>query len=885
MVRILLIFLIVLGTSIPSLAQLNLRGGNDNLEIDYSNPSTYQIGGITVKGTQSLDPNAIVLLTGLSVGDQIEVPGLEISDAIKNLWGQGLFSDIQVNYTKVVGNKIFLEFIITEQPRLSRFKLEGVSKSEADDIREKINLYKEKILTKNLIYSTKTTIRNHFVDKGFLNTSVDIIQKDDTLFTNHIFLIIKVDKKKKVKIERIDITGNEALSESAVKRAMKETKDRSIFKPFHELDKFLVDLFKKSVVEQRSDTITDMLAGYVNERVRLRIFKTSKYIRSNYRLDKEAVLDKYRAKGYRDARFAADSVVDTDDKNVRIGLAIDEGNRYYFRNVKWIGNTKYPTKQLNDILGIEKGDVYDPQKLETRLFMNQSGLDVSSLYMDNGYLFFQVNPVETSVENDSIDLEIRIYEGQQAKVKRINILGNTKTNEHVIRREIRTKPGDLFSRSDIIRTQRELSILGYFDPEAMNVIPKPNPDDGTVDIDYVVAERPSDQIELSGGFGGGFIVGTLGLSFSNFSIRNVLNKEAWRPLPSGDGQRLSLRAQTNGSFFQSYSISFTEPWLGGKRPNALSVSTYYSIQTNGEPRYAKNDEGDRINNPSRRSLDIFGVSVGLGRRLKWPDDNFQLYQEISWQNYNVNQWQTFQGFNDGHANNIFYKAIISRSSIDDLNYPRSGSQVSLSGQFTPPYSWFNNIDYNTAPQSQQFKYIEYNKWKFTAAWYTSIVDKLVLYTKVGFGGLFKYSQETQTSPFERFYLGGSGLTGFALDAREIIALRGYNDQSLTPITNGQRTGGTIINKYTVELRYPFSLNPSAMIYGLSFLEAGNSWQDFNTYNPYSVYRAGGFGIRVFLPMFGLLGLDWGYRFDDVTTAPGMPRSQIHFTIGANLGEL
>jgi len=868
-----------------SFAQLNIKGQTNSIEVDYSLPKTYTLGGITVEGTSSLDPNAIILLSGLSVGDEIDVPGLKISDAIRKLWDQGLFSDIQVSYSKVEGNRIFLEFNITEQPRLSRYKFEGVSKSEADDLREKINLYREKIITNNLTYSTKTTVRNHFIDKGFLNTKVDIIEKNDTLFANHILLVIKVDKKKKVKIERIDVEGNSQLSNSAIKRSMKETKDRSIFKPFHELDKFLADLFKQGVIKQRSDTIPEMLGNYVSDRVRLRIFKTSKYIRSNYRLDKEAVLTKYREKGYRDARFKADSVVSTDEKNIRIGMTIDEGNRYYFRNVEWIGNTKYETKRLNDILGIEKGDVYDPKTLESRLFMNQSGLDVSSLYMDNGYLFFQVNPIEKQVEGDSIDLEIRIYEGEQARIRRINIIGNTKTNEHVIRREIRTKPGDLFSRSDIIRTQRELSILGYFDPEAMDVVPKPNPEDGTVDIDYKVAERPSDQIELSGGFGAGQFVGTLGLSFSNFSIGNVLKKEAWRPLPSGDGQRLSIRAQTSGRRFQSYSISFTEPWLGGKRPNALSISTYYSIQSNGEPRRAKDDEGNTVDNPNRRSLDIYGISVGLGRRLSWPDDNFQLYQEISWQNYNVNRWTAFRGFDNGHANNIFYKAIFSRSSVDDLNYPRSGSQISISGQFTPPYSWFNGKDYDQLPDSEQFKYIEYNKWKFTAAWYTSVVDKLVIYTKVGFGGLFKYSNDAPESPFERFYLGGSGLTGFNLDAREVIALRGYDDLSLTPRTSGNATGGTLINKYTMELRYPFSLNPSAMIYGLGFIEAGNTWENFDNYNPYSVYRSAGLGIRVFLPMFGLLGLDWGYRFDDVPTNPTMQRSQVHFTIGANLGEL
>lgn len=880
----LIVFACILNSQ-NAIGQLNMMG-QSNQSIDYSNPRSYTLGGITVSGTQTLDPNALILLTGLSIGNEITVPGQDISKAIKNLWDQGLFSNIQVTYTKIIGNKIYLDFEVTEQPRLSRFRLEGVSKSEADDIREEINLYKEKVVTKNIVYNTKSSIRNHFIDKGFYNTKVEIIQKEDTLFNNHVMLIINVNKLKKVKIKEIVIDGNEELSDGAVKRAMKETKDRSLFKPFHKMDQFLADFFKYGVFKTDKDTITEMLNGYFSNRVRLRIFKSSKFIQSNYRTDKETIIAKYQSKGYRDAKIVADSVVHYDDKNLKIYLKIDEGNKYYFRDIKWIGNTKYTTKHLQNILGIDNGDVYDPEKLETRLFMNQSGLDVSSLYMDNGYLFFQVNPVETHVENDSIDMEIRIYEGQQARINRINIIGNTKTNDHVIRREIRTKPGDLFSRSDIIRTQQELSLLGYFDPQAMDVRPKPNPQDGTVDIDYIVSEKPSDQIELSGGYGAGSLVGTLGLSFSNFSIQNLFNKEAWRPLPSGDGQRLSLRAQTSGLYYQSYSISFTEPWLGGKRPNAFSVSTYYSIQSNGQRRNITDDEtGERVDNPNRNSIDIYGVSLGLGRRLKWPDDHFQLYQEISYQNYNVNNWTVFENFANGHANNIFYKLNLTRSSIDDLNYPRSGSQNSFTVQLTPPYSWFNDRDYSTLTVQDQFKFVEYNKWKFTSAWYISLIEKLVLYSKVGFGGMFKYSSQTSTSPFERFYLGGSGLTGYSLDAREIIALRGYRDQSLSPRSGNEPVGGTIINKYTMELRYPLSLNPSAMIYVLGFVEAGNTWRDMNTYNPFNVYRSTGVGVRVFLPMFGLLGLDWGYRLDDVPNEPGMDQSQVHFTIGANLGEL
>ena len=518
--------------------------------------------------------------------------------------------------------------------------------------------------------------------------------------------------------------------------------------------------------------------------------------------------------------------------------------------------------------------------------------------MDDGYLFFQVVPVEVLVENDSIDIELRIYEGQQARVNRVTVMGNTKTNDHVVLREIRTKPGELFSRSDIIRTQRELAQLGYFNAETLNVNPKPNPVDGTVDIEYFVEEKSNDQIELSGGWGGNRIVGTLGISFNNFSTRGLLKPKSWDPLPSGDGQRFSIRAQSNGAWFQSYSISFTEPWLGGRRPNALSLSAYYSLQSGGASKFIRDsggtlflrdkETGKRIFNPDRSFVGITGVSAGLGRRLSWPDDYFTLYQELNFQHYNMNNWSRFV-FSDGKANNLFYKVNLSRSSVDQPIYPRMGSDFSFSLQLTLPYSsWFSDIDYADPNITDQVKYnwIEYHKWKFTSSWYTKIIGDLVLKTKVGFGFLGHYNRNIGTAPLERFYLGGSGLTGFNIDGREIIALRGYDDQSVSAIT-----GGNIINKYIMELRYPFSLNPSATIFGLGFLEAGNAWDNFAEYNPVSVKRSAGIGIRIFLPMFGLLGLDYGWRFDDVQNmspnlgVEGAKRGQLHFTIGANLGEL
>ncbi len=876
-IKLITLFLFTLLSISQSFAQIRLSGSN-NQGIDYSTPKEYEIGGIVVVGTLNYDPNAIILITGLSIGDRIQVPGPEISRAIKNLWDQGMFADIDIQAKRIQGKTIFLEILVKEQPRLSKYSFKGVSKGEAEDIREKINFFREKVVTKNLLVSTRITVKSHFIDKGFFNAEVDIAQSKDENLPNHVILTIRVRKNKKVKIKEVEITGNTKIADSKLKRAMKETREKSRFKPFHDLDKLVYGSFN-SLFSRNLDTLPKIWDGYAEKRFKLRIFKTSKFIRSNYEDDKNNIIALYNKRGYRDAEIVSDTVYSTSDKLLKIEMKIDEGNRYYFRNIEWIGNSKYSTAALNSILGIKKGDVYDPELLDMRLFMNPNGLDVSSIYMDDGYLFFQVNPIEKQVDGDSIDLELRVYEGEQAHVNEILITGNTKTNEHVIRREIRTRPGDLFNRSDIIRTQRELSLLGYFDPEAMNIVPKPNPQDGTVDIEYHVEERPNDQIELSGGFGGGRIVGTLGVSFNNFSTRNFFKKEAWRPLPSGDGQRLSIRAQTNGIFFQSYNISFTEPWLGGKRPNALSVTTYYSIQSNGVARGEAN----------RQSIDIFGATVGLGRRLKWPDDNFQLYQEVSWQNYNVNNWSTFRNFSKGHANNIFYKVVFSRSTVNDLNFPTDGSQNSLTLQATPPYSLFNNKDYSDISTRERYKFLEYHKWKFTSSWYKSLFGKkhkLVLYTKVGFGSLANYNTEVGSIPFERFYLGGSGLTGFALDGREIIALRGYDDQSVSPEgTIGTNTGGSLINKYTMELRYPFSLNPQAMVYGLAFAEAGNTWNSFDTYNPFSVKRSAGMGVRIFLPMFGLLGLDWGYRFDDINGNTGMQRSQIHFTIGANLGEL
>ena len=822
---------------------------NDLSQLEYSTPKEYEIGGITVSGIEHLDKNVLILLSGLAVGDKITVPGDKVTKAIESLWEQGLFSDIKITATKIQGDIIFLNIHMEERPRLSKFSFTGVKKSEAEDLREQIKLVKGQVVTQNLLTNASNTVKKHFVDKGYLNVEVTIKEEADTSVRNNVILYINVDKKSRVKINDIIVHNNNAFTEKKLRRLMKETKEKHWYS----------------------------------------IFKTSKYLDENFEKDKEKIISKYNAKGYRDAKIVKDTVYRVDDELVNIELTIDEGNKYYFRNINWVGNTKHSSKELNAILGIKKGDVFDQSVLDTRLFMNPNGRDITSLYMDDGYLFFQVTPVEILVENDSIDMEMRIYEGKQATINKVTVVGNTKTNDHVIMREIRTKPGQLFSRSDIIRTQRELSQLGYFNPETLGVEPTPNPAEGTVDIAYTVEEKPSSQIEMSGGWGAGRVVGTLGVSFNNFSARNFFKRGAWTPLPAGDGQHLSLRAQSNGLYFQSYNASFTEPWLGGKKPNSLSVSVFHSIQSNGEPKYNKVD-GIKELNPLREGIKITGTSVGLGKRLEWPDDFFSLYREITYQHYTMDKWQSFI-FNDGTSNNLSFKLVFSRNSIDQPIYPRSGSQSTFSLQLTPPYSYFRKdsaggpVDYATLPLEEKFKWVEYHKWKFTTSWFSKLAgDKhpLVLNSKAGFGFLGNYNSQIGAAPFERFYLGGSGLTGFALDGREIIALRGYKDGTLS-----ERIGGTLISKYTMELRYPISLLPSATIYALGFAEAGNTWTSFKNFKPFEVKRSAGVGVRIFLPMFGLFGLDYGWGFDNVPGHPetGNGKGEFHFTIGMNLGEL
>ncbi|MBK6345648.1 MAG: BamA/TamA family outer membrane protein [Bacteroidales bacterium] len=868
LITILLIFL-----SLTSQAQIRL--GDDLSEIDYSSPKEYIIGGVTVSGVQFLDHNVLIMLSGLQVADKIEVPGDKIRKAIEKLWSQGLFEDVRISATSISNDLIFLNIHLQERPRLSRFSFKGIRKSEADDLREKIKLVKGDVVTENVIIRTTNIIKKHFNGKGYLNATVDIDQKRDSSKSNDVSLSININKNSKVRIDQISFIGNHKLADSQLKRAMKNTKDKAVFKPFTALDQIVIQIPRK-LLKFNSDTVVDFLTGVFEENLKFRIFKSSKYILDDYNEDLAAVIAKYNEEGFRDAVIVSDSVYRVSPKLITIDIRVEEGRRYYFGDIKWVGNTKYTAQQLNDVLKIKSGDVYNQSELDANLNYNPNEIDISTLYLDDGYLFFQVVPVEVRVENDTIDLEMRIREGKQATINKVYVKGNTRTNDHVVIRELRTRPGQLFSRSDIIRTTRELAQLRYFDPEKIVPNPIPNPNDGTVDIEYKVEETSSDQIELSGGWGYGRVVGTLGLSFNNFSAKNLLKISAWRPIPSGDGQKLSLHLQSYGKGFISYSASFTEPWLGGKKPNSFSVSYYHSLYSNGVSKSSDNYQ----------SFKRDGLSFMLGKRLEWPDDYFTLMTRINIQNYYLNNYGSIFAFGNGNGKYRNYSAgiTLARNSVDSPIFPRSGSEVAVNLDVTPPYSLFSDKDYTTLEDQEKYKWIEYHKWKFNATLYRQIVGNLVLSARVKYGFLGQYNNDIGITPFDRYYLGGDGLSGANnLDGREIIGMRGYANESLTPdYYKNKNVGASIYNKNTIELRYPLSLNPSATIYVMGFMEAGKAWKNFSAFNPFSLYRSAGVGVRVFLPMFGLLGLDWGYGFDDVPGLPSAGKGQFHFSINQSI---
>jgi outer membrane protein insertion porin family len=803
--------------------------------MDYENPREYTIADVTVSGIEFIQKEVLISISGLKAGNKITLPGDQVTDVLKKFWAQGLFSDAKITATQIRNDSVWIDIYLTEQSRMSRLTFTGISKSEQTDVMEKINLRNGQQVTADIMDNTKRIIRDHFIEKGFLNTEVTINLQDDTIRVNMVQMEINVEKNDRVKINEIYFIGNTAFKDAVLRRKMKDTK-----------------------------------------KVNLNIFKASKLVAETFKDDKKKLIEFYNENGYRDAKILSDSVTISADRDDRLDLyiTVEEGDQYYFGDIEWVGNTKYPSEYLKLVLGIEKGDIFDQTVLDERLFIDEDA--VNGVYLDNGYLFFQLTPVEVSVEDDTIDFEMRIYEGEIATINDIIITGNTRTNEHVVRREIRTLPGEKFSKSELIRTVRELANLGHFDPEQIEPNPIPNQAEGTVDIEYKLVERATDQLEISGGYGAGMLVGTVGIRFSNFAARRLFEPKAWRPVPSGDGQTFSVRAQTNGRVYQSYNFSFVEPWFGGRKPNSFSISGYYS-KMNRNP-YAFYYGGNRDDIPDE-FYSVTGLSLGLGRRLTWPDDFFTLYNAISYQRYRVKDYPGLFLVENGYFNNFSFTTTLGRNSQDQIIYPRQGSNISLSLQITPPYSLFNpDRDYSTIADEDKYKWVEYHRWMFKVDWYHRLIGDLVLMARAHWGYLGHYNDDIGPSPFEGFDLGGDGLSGYNLYGRETIAQRGYPNRSLTPIVNNKKSGN-VYTKYTLELRYPVSLNPSATIFVLTFLEAGNAWYSLDEFNPFVAKRAAGVGVRAFLPMFGLLGIDWGYGFDPYPGNSGISGSQFHFTIG------
>ncbi|MDQ3071690.1 MAG: outer membrane protein assembly factor BamA [Bacteroidota bacterium] len=803
-----------------SISAVSGQGTGDTPNISYMLPIKYEIANINVTGDSYLGKQTVLAIAGLYTGLTVSIPGEEITKGILNLWKQGFFSDVKIYLDKTEGNLAYLTIHVQTRPRISRFNFPGLSKGQANKLKDEVGVKGGDIVTEQLMANATQRIRNYYAGKGYPNATVSITEDPDTLFKgNSVVVHFHVDRGQRTKINEISFEGNTAFTEKQLQRVMKKTKERTPYNPL----------------------------------------RSSKLLEKEFEADKQRLIAYYNAHGYKDAKIVTDSVYSYEDNLYNVHIKISEGRKYYFRNVSWTGNTIIPDDTLNLYLNIKRGEIYNPEKLERNLFMSENGLDVTSAYMDDGYLFFSATPVETHIEGDSIDIEIRIFEGPQAIVDRVTIVGNTRTHDHVFLREIRTRPGDIFSRSDVVRTQRDLVNTGLIDPAEIQVIPTPNPQTGTVDLEYRVVEKPNDQIELSGGWGGRQIVGVLGLSLNNFSTRNVFRKNSWQGYPSGDAQRLTLRAQAQGQFFQSYNFSFTDPWFGGKKPNSLSVSAFYSIQRG----FFGGTDPDL-----RQELRTPGVSVSFGKRLVWPDDWFVLFHSINYQHFIFTEYTLIPGYPTGTSNNLNFKHTLTRNSASDPIYPEFGSIFNLSLQWTPPFSLLSGKDYTDLPPAEKYRWLEYHKWKFDAVNFHSLLrtnkgkNNFVLMSQVSFGMMGYYNSSLGFSPFERFFIGGDGLNNFALDGREVIRLRGYNapDDLLLSIN-----GGSIYNKFTFEIRYPFAKTQAAQIYGLVFAEGGNNALRLAEYNPFDMKKAAGAGIRVNLPMFGLLGFDVGYMFDRPAT--------------------
>lgn len=841
-----------------------------NPEISYAGtPRSGVLGGIAVSGVEGYEDYMLASISGLTVGQKIELPGQAITDAVKRYWKHGLFSKVQIAADSIVGDKIYLHFYLALRPRVSTINYIGVKKSEREDLETKLGLLKGSQITPNMIDRAELLAKNYFDDKGYKNAEINIQQRDDVANKNQVILDVIIDKKEKMKVRQIIIEGNNNLSDSKIKGT----------------------LFTKGAFTKTHE------AGKLDN-----IFKSKKYTPERYKTDKQNLIDKYNELGYRDAAIVEDSVWNVDDKHVSIYLRVDEGKKYYIRNITWVGNTVFSTDYLSRLLGMKKGDVYNQKLMNKRLSEDEDA--VGNEYWNNGYLFYNLQPTEVNIVGDSIDLEMRIMEGNQAHINHVRINGNTRVYENVVRRELRTKPGDLFSKEALMRSAREMASMGHFDPEQINPDVKPNYEDGTVDINWDLVQKSNDQVEFSLGWGQTGVIGRIGLKLNNFSMANLFNKnkEHRGILPVGDGEVLSIGAQTNGTYYQSYNASYSTNWFGGKRPIQFTVGAYFSKQTDVSSNYYNSAYmnnyynylygwGNSYNNYYENFYDpdkyvkLLGVSVGWGKRLRWPDDYFQLSVELAYQRYMLKNWQYFIVTN-GNCNNLNLGITLSRVSTDNQLFPRRGSEFMASLTITPPWSAFSHKDYKnlatnpkspnyTAEQQEKYRWVEYHKWKFRAKTYTALTNGqkcFVLMTRVEFGILGSYNKYKK-SPFETYYMGGDGMSGYSTGyAEETIGLRGYDNGSLTPY--GYE--GYAYDRFTLELRYPFLLG-NTTIYGLGFLEAGNAWNDTKDFNPFDMKRSAGIGVRIYLPMVGLMGIDWAYGFDKVFGTKG--GSQFHFILG------
>ncbi len=868
--HIITLLVALLFSALPIRAQLSTDTIINPTMIFSGMPKTYEIAGIRIVGADNYEEKNIIGYSGLKVGDRIPIPGSDINDAAKRLWKQGLFSNVKITVDKVAGNKAWLCFNLRQQPRIASINYIGVKKGEQKDLDDALQLHRGNQITQNIVNRAEQIIKKYYANKGFGNAQVKINLAEDLSAPNEVIVKINVNKNDKLKVHKIYIDGNEVLSDNQVQRAMKKTNEKGK----------LINLFRQK-----------------------------KFVESDYEDDLERIIAKYNEKGYRDATILSDSVVPYDDKSVDVYISLDEGKKYYINDVSWVGNTVYPTAVLDNVLGIQKGDVYNQKLLNKRT--NDDDDAIANYYMDNGYLFFNLVPIEKNVHGDSIDLEMRITEGPQARINNVVINGNDRLYEKVIRRELHVKPGELFSKTDLMRSAREIAQTGHFDPENMDIRPEPNDENGTVDILFNLQSKSNDQFEFSMGWGQTGIIGKVAIKFTNFSIKNLFYPNSYRGLiPQGEGQQFTISAQTNARYYQAYSISFLDPWFGGKRPNSLSVSAYYSRQTGVNSSYYSNrymnyynsyysglyngygyGYNDYYNNAiedaydPNKYLQMLGVNIGFGKRLDWPDNWFTFQAELGYNWYHVKNWAYLLNMQNGTSNSLVLGLTLSRNSIDNPQYTRTGSIFSLNLQLTPPASLFGKKDWKKLSEQntdeahrELYRWIEYWKLRFTSRTYTPLTNPdgkytLVLMTRADIGLLGSYNRYLK-SPFETFYVGGDGMSGSYTYAQETIALRGYDNGQLTPYYEG---GGRAYTRFGVELHFPFLLQPTTTIYGLTFLEGGNAWSDVKKFQPFDIKRSAGVGVRIFLPMVGMMGIDWAYGFDKVYGEKG--GSHFHFILG------